>query len=148
MSRALLAEICNAPAVSGWEDEVRKIVRREIEPHVDDLSVDRLGNLIARKGSSTPGTKSPGKVMVSAHMDEIGFMVKYIDDEGYLRLQPLGGFDTRVLMSQRVIVHGREPVKAVIPPPARFITDDAARHKAPKMEELIVDVGRPVDEVK
>jgi len=97
----LLKRICELPGVSGREDAVRALVREELAGLVDELSVDALGNVVGvKKGRGGP------RVMVAAHMDEIGFWVKHIDDKGFLRLHPVGGFDPRVLLAQRVIVHG------------------------------------------
>ena len=71
----------------------------ELRPLVDDLQVDRLGNLIATKRSADPDGPT---ILVVAHMDEIGFLVRFVDDRGFVRLQPLGSFDPRVLLAQRV----------------------------------------------
>src|SRR4030095_13510012 len=98
----LLAELCETCGVSGREERLRAIVRRELEPLVDELRTDALGNLIAvRRG------KSDRKLAVMAHMDETGFVVVYVEDEGFLRIAPLGGHDPRNMISQRVIVCGR-----------------------------------------
>ena len=84
MNLKLLEEICQAPGVPGHEERIRKVVIRELKPLVDTLDVDNMGNVIAlRKGK--PGGK---KLMLSAHMDEIGFMVRHIDENGFLRLLP------------------------------------------------------------
>ena len=81
MNEGLLRALCDAPGVSGWEDEVRELARAELEPHADEVRVDRLGNLIAvRRAARGAGDGPPLKVMVAAHMDEIGFMVKAIDE--------------------------------------------------------------------
>src|SRR5690554_6307142 len=93
----LLKEICEAPGAPGHEQKIREIVTREIENLVDDISVDNMGNLIALKKG-----KEGKRVMVAAHMDEIGFMVKHVDENGFLRFFPLGGFDPKTLTAQRV----------------------------------------------
>ncbi len=91
-----LKDIVNAFGVAGFEDEIRAIVRDEMEKHADEVLVDRLGNVI--------GVKKGGKrkVMIAAHMDQIGFMVKGITDEGYLLISPIGGVHTNVLRSSVV----------------------------------------------
>ena len=102
MNLSLLKELSEAPGVPGQEQHLRKIVRRELESLVDEVSVDAMGNATFLKKGSGNGPK----VMIAAHMDEIGFIVKHVDDRGFLRLQPLGGFDPRQLFAQRVQVHG------------------------------------------
>ena len=95
----LIKRICEAPGIPGREDAVRPIVIEALQPLVDEISVDALGNVIARKHG-----KGGPRVMLAAHMDEIGFIVRSIDDNGFIRLQNVGGFDARVLPSQRVLV--------------------------------------------
>jgi endoglucanase len=115
MSEQLLRALCDAPGVSGWEDAVRDLARAELEPHADEVRVDRLGNLIAvRRASRTSGDAPPLKVMVAAHLDERGFMVKAIDERGFIRVQPVGGFDPRTLVSQASSTPASEPASASI----------------------------------
>ena len=85
----------------GYEDEVRRIVRREVERLADEVRVDPLGNLIARKRptKAAPDTK---RVMVAAHMDEIGVMVSHVDDNGFVRFAPVGGVFRRYVLGSRV----------------------------------------------
>src|SRR4051812_42224 len=93
----LLKELCETSGIPGFEGRLRTIVRRELTPVVDELRVDALGNLITVK-------KKPGapKLMIAAHMDEIGFIVSHIDDKGWLRFVGLGGHDPRNMLAQRV----------------------------------------------
>jgi putative aminopeptidase FrvX len=141
----LLARICAAPGIAGREEQVRAIVVDELRPLVDALTVDALGSVVATKRGDGP------RVMIAAHMDEIGFFVKHIDDHGFLRLQPVGGFDARTLVAQRVLVHGFGG--AVLPgalqpasKPIHLLERDEI--KAAKLEELFVDVGLPVEQVR
>ncbi|RLD26382.1 MAG: M42 family peptidase, partial [Bacteroidetes bacterium] len=94
----LLSEICEAPGAPGFEDPIRKVVIREIKKTSDHFSIDNMGNVIAFK----KGKSSNKKVMIGAHMDEIGFIVTYIDDNGFVYFNPLGGFDPKTLTAQRV----------------------------------------------
>jgi tetrahedral aminopeptidase len=141
----LAEELLNAPGIPGREEQVREIVRREMEPLVDEITVDALGSVIGiKKGSGGP------KVMLAAHMDEIGFMVKYIDDNGFIRLQNVGGFDPRVLPAQRVRVHTRDGdvligALQLASKPIHLL--QASEIKAPKLTQLFVDVGLTADEV-
>ena len=98
----LLAEICEAAGAPGQEQKVREIVLREVTPLVDEVRTDNMGNVTAIKKG-----KNDKKVMIGAHMDEIGFIVTHIDDNGFLRFHTLGGFDPKTLTAQRVIIHGK-----------------------------------------
>lgn len=142
----LLKRICETPGVPGREEQVRDLMMQEMRSLVDTMTVDTLGNVIGLKRGN--GSR---KVMIAAHMDEIGFMVKHIDPKGFIRLQPLGGFDPRVLFAQRVIVHGHsgEKLRGVLTTsakPAHLLTQDEAS-KPPRIEQLFVDVGLPAERV-
>lgn len=146
MNFDLLKRICEVPGVAGREHMVRDLLVEEMRPHVDSISIDVMGNLIGVKKGG--GSK---KVMIAAHMDEIGFMVKFIDAKGYLRLQTLGGFDPRVLYAQRVLVHSHtgDVLRGVLSPaskPIHLLTADEAG-KPTKIEAFYVDVGLPASRV-
>ena len=141
----LLKRIAEAPGVPGREDAVRAIVLPELRALADEVRVDPLGNVIATKHGGGP------RVMVAAHMDEIGFMVRFIDDNGFIRLQNLGGFDPRVLSAQRVIVHTHrgDHLRGALQPaskPIHLLQPDEI--KPPKLEDFYVDLGLPVDEAR
>jgi endoglucanase len=121
---------------------VREIVARELEPLCDDLEVDPLGNVIARRAGEGP------RLMLSAHMDEIGFMVTHVDDQGFLRMIPLGGFDPKTLVAQRVIVHGREDLLGVMGSKPVHIMTDEERKRPLKIEDFFIDVGLPAERVR
>ncbi|MCU0415914.1 MAG: M42 family metallopeptidase [Cytophagaceae bacterium] len=142
----LLKRICETPGVPGYEKKIRSLILDEIQSLVSYVWVDNIGNVFAlKKGTRNPHEK---KIMVAAHMDEIGFIVTHIDDQGYLRFQPLGGFDPKTLTAQRVIVHGVEDVMGVMgTKPIHVMTADE-RNKPAKMEEFFVDLGMPKDEVE
>ena len=118
-----------------------------LRPLVDEISVDILGNVIGVK--KAPATVP--KVMIAAHMDEIGFFVSHIDEQGFIRLHPVGGFDPRVLVAQRVLVHGfkggifRGGI-ALAAKPIHLL--DPGEIKPPKLEELFVDIGLSGDDVR
>lgn len=95
----LLEKLSNAHGISGHEKEIRTILEKEIKPYVDDIKIDKLGNLIAIKNGEGPS------VMIAAHMDEIGFMVKYIDEKGFIYFSKSGGWFDQTLLNQRVIIH-------------------------------------------
>ncbi|HET8522699.1 MAG TPA: M42 family metallopeptidase [Thermomicrobiales bacterium] len=142
----LLKRLCETPGIASREDQVRAVVIDELRPLADELSVDALGNVIAvKKGSGGP------RVMIAAHMDEIGFLVRHVDEKGFVRLQPVGGFDPRTLIAQRVIVHASngERYRGAVQPASKPIhLLDPSEVKPPKLEELFVDIGLPADEVR
>lgn len=142
----LLSAICKAPGAPGFEKEIRKLVLKELEEGklADDVRVDAMGNVIALK----KGKSSEKKAMAAAHMDEIGFIVTHIDDQGFLRFNPLGGFDPKTLSSQRVIVHGKKDVVGVMGSKPIHIMSPEERNKAPKLENYFIDLGLPVKKVK
>jgi endoglucanase len=143
---ALLKELTEAHGTSGQEDAVREIVRRELSG-LCELSSDTMGNLIAFKKGSGSGRK----LLLAAHMDEIGFVVKYIEPAGFLRLNPVGGWDPRTLNSQRVVVRTKNgDLGGVLMPgvkPAHLLNDDE-KGKGQKLEDFFVDLGLPVEDVK
>ncbi|NLI01143.1 MAG: M42 family metallopeptidase [Chthonomonadales bacterium] len=147
MDFPLLKLLCETPGVPGYEDPIRRVVIEELKKLTDELHVDVMGNVIAvKKGSGGP------RVMLAAHIDEIGFVVKHIDDKGFVRLQPMGGWDPRNMTSQRVFVHARSGdvlLGALMPAskPIHMLTPDEA-NKAPKIEEFFVDLGLTGEEVR
>lgn len=140
---ALLSDLCRIPGAPGYEEPIRKYIKSQIENLVDDIRVDALGNLIAVKKGS--GDKS---VMVSAHMDEISFIVSHICDEGFIRFQPLGGFDPKTLTAQRVIIHGREDVIGVMGCKPVHLMSKEEREKPLQLKDYFIDTGRAKEDVK
>lgn len=140
----LLRKICKTPGVPGFEQRIRKVVIDEISDYVDKVEVDNLGNVYAIKY----GSDDSKRVMVAAHMDEIGFIVNYIDERGFIRFQPLGGFDPKTLSSQRVIIHGTEDIIGVMGSKPIHIMKDEEKGKPVKLEDFYIDTGLSVDEVK
>ncbi len=102
MNEPLLKRLTEAHGVPGQEDLIREIVGKELAG-LCDISTDVMGNMICVKEGKGKGKTK--KLMLAAHMDEIGFIVKFIDDKGFLRLQTLGGWDPRQMASQRVFIH-------------------------------------------
>ena len=96
----LIEKLSNAFGVSGYEHEVREIIKKEIKGYVDKIETDPLGNLIAIKNFQAKGPK----IMLNAHMDEVGLIVDYIDESGFLRFKKVGGIDDRVLAGKRVLL--------------------------------------------
>ncbi len=143
MNVKLLKEICEVPGAPGHEDRVRKLVIKEIKKLVDEIKIDNLGNVIAIKKG-----KKDKRVMIAAHMDEIGFMVKHIDDNGFIHFHTLGGFDPKTLTAQRVIVHGKKDLVGVMGSKPIHIMDPEDRNKAPKLKDFFIDMGMGKKEVE
>ncbi|MFT5123051.1 MAG: putative aminopeptidase FrvX [Kiritimatiellia bacterium] len=146
LNESLLKELSEASGVPGHEASLRAIVRRELTGVVDSMEVDAMGNLIATKKG-----KGQKKLMIAAHMDEIGFIVKFIDPRGFITLQPLGGFDPRQLFAQRMHIHGYagEVLPGVMTyhtKPAHMLSADEAK-QAPSMDKFFVDVGLSAEAV-
>jgi len=139
-----LERLCNAVAVSGDEGEVRQIVLEELKGFTDQVKVDALGNVLATR----PGTASRRpRVMLSAHMDEVGFMLVADEGDGLYRFEIVGGIDVRQLPGKPVLV-GREHVPGVIgTKPIHLTSRDEMRHKVP-LEALRIDVGPEGGKVK
>jgi endoglucanase len=133
----LLEKLCNAVAVSGNEDEVRSIVLEEIKGHCDTVKVDALGNVLAvKKGTA----RKRLRVMVSAHMDEVGFMLVAEDGEGLYRFETVGGLDLRQLVGKPVWV-GREHTPGVIGARPIHLTTAEERKRTIPLDTLRIDIG-------
>lgn len=142
----LLSKVCEIPGVPGYEQKIRKFIFDTVSPLIDEIKVDNIGNIIAlKKGSNNPEGK---KVMVSAHMDEIGFIVTHIDDQGFLWFHPLGGFDPKTLTAQRVIVHGTSDLIGVMGSKPIHVMSPEEKNKPSKLTDFFIDLGMPKDEVE
>ncbi len=136
--KALIENLTNAYGPSGSERQIRDLIRAEVELLADEVRVDALGNLIALKR----GTGAGRRVMLAAHMDEIGLVVSYVDEDGFLRVQPIGGVDLSTLVGGRV--RFEDGTTGVIAPEQR-----AEYRKSPDLNKLYVDIGaRSRDEAK
>ncbi|MDD3802840.1 MAG: M20/M25/M40 family metallo-hydrolase [bacterium] len=132
----LLKRLTEASGVSGCEESVRDIIIEEIKPLCDTLKIDKMGNLIAFKRGSSEKRK---KVMVGAHMDEVGFMIKSIDDNGALKFMTAGSIDRRVLIGKRVLV-GKERIPGAIA--YKAVHNQRGEYETlPKVEQLSIDIG-------
>ena len=140
MKLKLLGKLISAVGISGSEEKVRAIIESEIKGYVDETHVDKLGNLIAHKWGQRP------KVMLAAHMDEIGLMVKRIDNKGHIYCSAIGGVNPLVALGDRVHIHTkRGVVHGVLTIPK--VSDGETIKKMPKIEDLIVDTGLTRDQL-
>jgi putative aminopeptidase FrvX len=143
----LLEKLTQIPSVPGRESRVRDFIQAHIAELFDSLQVDALGSLIGvRKPRPVdgPAPEKPVKVMLAAHMDQIGFLVSHVDDEGRLRVNPLGGFDTRNLFARRVrICTADGDLPGVLNPAGKpvHVTTEEERKKIPEISEFYIDLG-------
>lgn len=132
----LLKKLTEASGVSGNEKEVRDLIYEEILPYVDTIKIDRLGNLIAEK----KGRKDYPRIMLAAHMDEVGFIVQSIDENGFIKFLPVGGIDNRILIS-KVVEIGRDKIKGVIGAKPIHLQEANERNTVLQYKQLYIDIG-------
>ena len=152
----LLQTLTQTPSVPGREDRIRKVIHDYVTKHklFDEVTVDSMGSLIGlRKARPENGkaSKKPLKVMLAAHMDQIGFLVRHIDEQGYLRLNPVGGFDARNLFARKVRVctaHGDFPGIMNASGKPIHIASESEKKKIPEVTEFFVDLGMTGEQVR
>ena len=145
--RTTLQKLSESIGVSGFEADARDIIHKEIEPLVDEAWVDPLGNLLAIR----KGTQENPRILLDAHTDEIGFIVSYIHEKGFLRLTPIGGWDPRILPGHRVVIRplGTKPsvqVFGVIGATPPHLTTAKQRETVIAIDDLYVDIGVPSED--
>ncbi len=164
----LLEQLCLTPAIPGHEELMRKLILAETRDLFDDVRTDAMGSLICvrkprpaktgKKSAAKSSEKTDGKVdgkplriMLAAHMDQIGFMVRYIDDKGFIRVSPAGGFDPRNLFARLVTISTESgPMPGVLNPGVKpvHIASEEEKKKTPDLNDFVIDMGLPGDEVK
>lgn len=133
---ALLKKIIETAGISGYESQIAKIMEVELKKTCDDVRVDNFGNVIARKG------KGKKKIMLAAHMDEVGFMVRHISKEGFINFIKVGGIDDRVLPAQRVVIKSKKgDCLGVIGAKPPHVQKEEDRNKPLKYEDMFIDIG-------
>jgi endoglucanase len=131
-----LKRLSNSHGISGHEDSIRAIMEAGLKPYVDEVTTDKLGNLIATKKGEGPS------IMIATHMDEIGLMVQYIDDKGFLKFVKIGGWFDPTLHSQRVVVHTKNgPIPGVIGCKPPHVMKEEERKRPVRSEDMFIDVG-------
>jgi len=144
----LLRKLSNAFGVSGFEDEVREMIQSLVAPHVDEVKIDALGNILAIRKSANPDAKT---LMLDAHTDEIGFIVKWIEKDGFLRFAPLGGWDPRIVPGHRVVIQtrsGKMQTGVIGTAPPHILSADERKSLIP-IEKMFIDIGASsVEEAK
>jgi len=165
MNIDLLRQLCETPGVPGREQRVRQLITDEIGDLFDETYTDAMGSLICTRRPTKSASNSTGKkrqtsskssnnatrVLLAAHMDEIGFYVRHVDENGFLWLNPAGGFDTRNLFSRRVLVCTADgDYEGVMNPGGKpvHIASEEDKKKVPEVSEFFVDLGMDAEQVK
>ncbi len=133
----LVKTLCAMHGVSGWEDEVREAVRERIMPFADEIREDAMGNLMILKKGTHPGGHT---LMLCAHMDEVGFIVKGFTDEGYLTFARVGGIDPTLLPGRRVLVGLAKHPGVITTIPKHLLSKDEMQKVTPP-DKLLIDIG-------
>jgi endoglucanase len=147
----LLRELCETPGVPGREERVRGLIQANIEGLFDEVRTDPMGSLICTRAPTAGGRRTPKRVMIAAHMDEIGFYVRHVDDRGFVWVNPAGGFDMRNLFARRVRVCSRSGDHAGVMNPGSkpiHISTLQDRRKVPTAEDFFIDLGMEPNAVK
>lgn len=134
----LLKRLSEACGVSGYEQEIRDIVKEEFGRHADEIRTDALGNVIARKSGTGPQPRR--SIMLATHMDEIGLIVSDLE-KGYIHFQHVGGYDDRVLPGQEVEVHGRRELPGIIGARPPHVLPRKDQDQTLPSDKLLIDVG-------
>jgi endoglucanase len=136
-SLAFLKDLLQTPSPSGFEGPVQEVVRAWARTHADEVHTDRHGNVVA---VLNPGARP--RVMLAGHCDQIGLMVQYIDDQGFLYVQPIGGWDMQILLGQNLTVWAREgPIPGVVSRRAPHLLTNEERNKVPQFTDVWLDIG-------
>lgn len=137
---AFFQELVEAPSPSGFEQPAQRVFRRALEGVADELRTDVLGNVIA----TVAGPAGAPRLMLAGHCDEIGFMIKYIDERGFLFFAPVGGVDAHLVPGQRVTVHGAAgPVPGVVGRRPIHHLEGVERDKVTPFKNQFIDIGCP-----
>jgi len=149
MNIDLLRRLCETPGVPGREERVRALIQKEVKGLFDSIETDAMGSLICRRKATGKSRSAPTRIMIAAHMDEIGLFVRHIDEKGFIWVNPAGGFDTRNLFSRRVLVCTEDgDFVGIMNPGGRpiHISKEEERKKVPDINEFFIDLG--MDAVK
>ncbi len=138
----ILSELSSAVGVSGFENSASEVAIKYLSKY-GEINKDPLGNIYCKVGTHTENKQT---LLLDAHIDEIGFVVNYVTDDGFVQLSACGGIDRRVLIAQEVVICGNEQVSGVITSVPPHLDDD--RTNSPKIEDLYVDTGLTCDEAK
>lgn len=134
----LVKELSTTPGISGFETKIANIIKRELKNVADDITTDTMGNIICTK----KGKKSAPTIMLASHMDEIGLMVKFIDEKGFIRFATIGGINDQMLLNQTVTIHSEKgDYVGVIGSKPPHVTKPEERNKVIKYDSMFIDIG-------
>ncbi len=142
--KEFIQSMVETSGLSGFESKISLVIEDYFRPLSDDIRRDKLGNLIILKKGNMGKKK---KIYLAAHMDEIGLMVKQVDEKGFIKFTTVGGVDQRTLLTQEVVVHGKKDILGIIGNKPPHLLKDEDKKKAVKMEDMLIDVGLPREEV-
>ncbi len=132
-----LKRLLETPSPSGYEERIQRVVREYVTDFADEVKSDLHGNLLAVRNPT-----APLRVMLAGHCDQIGFLVQYIDGEGFLWVQPIGGWDPQVLIGQKMTVWPKgQPIAGVVARKPIHLLTDEERKQVPKLKDLWLDIG-------
>ena len=141
ISHSFLRRLLETPSPSGFEQPIQQVVRDYAKPFADELTTDRHGNVFAARFPPGRDSRAP-RVMLAGHCDQIGLMVQHIDAEGFLFVQPIGGWDMQILLGQYLTVWTKSgPVTGVVARKAVHLLTPEERAKVPQFQDVWVDVG-------
>lgn len=143
--KKLIKELSDLRGISGFEYRISDKIAEYFRPYADEVTIDTLGNIIAVKRC---GKENAKKIMIEAHCDEIGLMVRDIDDRGFVTMAMVGGIDARILPSSEVVIHGKKDVPGVIGAKPPHLQEAGEAKKASKLTDMAIDTGMNADEVK
>ena len=134
---SFLRQLIDSPSPSGFEQPIQQVIREELGHYTDEIRTDVHGNVIAALHSTTQP-----RVMLTAHCDEIGFLIRYIDEQGFLYFAPIGGFDTATLAADRILIQTPNgPITGVIGRKPIHMLHGEERNKLPDISEMWIDIG-------
>lgn len=143
--KELIKTLSNMRGISGYEYRINENIKDIIKDYCDDARIDNLGNIIAVRKC---GKENAKKVLIEAHIDEIGLMASDIDENGFISIVNVGGIDPRILPSAEVVVHGKRDIKGVIGAKPPHLLKDGEEEKSSKMKDMAIDTGLSIDELK
>ena len=146
-NKKLLKKLSETNGISGFEENLADIIEKVFEPYSDRITKDSLGNLTATKWADNNQDQTID-LMLAAHMDEIGLMVKSVDEDGFIRFTNIGGVDPRTLLAQEVIIHGNEDITGIIGAKSPHLLSSKERSKAPELKKLYIDTSLNKEKVK
>ena len=140
-----LMKLSNITGVSGYEWDVGNHVKAMFEKYCDTAYIDKMGNVVGIKKAART---NPKKIMIAAHLDEIGLMVKNIDENGFIRFTNIGGVDQRILPGLEVIIHGKKNLFGIIGAKSPHLQKEGEEKKSVKYEDMSIDIGMSADKAK